>query len=131
MLLFKSKELVNTQTTNPPNSLQAVMPMVSLLERATSAGTWSLELCGHRVTWSHHLAAMLGLTHESEPIIKSALQFYAPESQEKMSAVFNECIKNGLPFDEEVQAITARGQRLWVRTLGQALHDDSGAIVCI
>ena len=131
MLSFKSQELVNTQITNPSSSLQEVTPMVALLERAASAGTWALELSSHQVTWSHHLATMLGLPPESEPIIESALQFYAPESQQKMSAVFDECIKSGLPFDEEVQAVTARGQRLWVRTLGQALHDDSGAIVCI
>ena len=84
MLSFKSQEFVDTQTTNLLSSLQTAMPMVALLEHATSAGTWTLELCSHKVTWSHHLATMLGLTQESEPVTKSALQFYAPESQEKM-----------------------------------------------
>ena len=131
MLSFESPEQTITHKTKSHPAPLATASIVALLERAASAGSWTLELPNHQLAWSDHLATMLGLTQESQPVINCALQFYAPEWQEKMATALDACMKSSLPFDEEVQAITARGQRLWVRTLGEALCDDSGVVVCI
>ncbi|MDP2441793.1 EAL domain-containing protein [Rhodoferax sp.] len=103
-------------------------PLV-VLERATGAGAWMLALPSHQLTWTAHLAAMLEMTPEQAPPWTNALDVYAPESRACMAAALQRCLADGTAFDEEVQVITARGQRLWMRSLGEALRDDSGAIV--
>ena len=54
---------------------------------------------------------------------------YAPESRTSMTNAFEACITIGMPFDIEAQVVTPDGHRLWVRSLGEAIHDSSDAVV--
>ncbi|WP_293603163.1 sensor domain-containing protein [Polaromonas sp. UBA4122] len=105
--------------------------LLALLERAAGAGIWVLELPGWRLTWTDPLAVLLEMPIDVAPAYKDALDFYAPESRELMTTALHACLNHAAPFDEEVQIITARGQRLWVRSLGEAFRDASGAVVRI
>lgn len=104
--------------------------MLTMLERAADAGTWTLELPARRLTWTDRLAAMLELRPGEPPYCK-ALDFYGPEFRERMAAVLESCARDGTPFDEDVQIVTAGGRRLWVRSLGEAIRDASGAFLRI
>ncbi|MEO5660207.1 MAG: EAL domain-containing protein, partial [Polaromonas sp.] len=76
-------------------------------------------------------AELLEMPLDAASLYKDAVDFYAPESREQMSAALIACLTHAVPFDEEVEVLTARGRRLWVRSLGQAIRDASGAIVRI
>ncbi len=104
-------------------------PLLALLERTVRAGAWVLELPGRRLTWTGQLAALLELPRGA--VLADALHFYAPESRELMAAALDACLQNAVPFDAEVQIITARGRRLWVRAFGEALRDAAGVVVRI
>jgi diguanylate cyclase (GGDEF)-like protein/PAS domain S-box-containing protein len=117
--------------TRAPQAPDAARQLLALLERAAGAGAWALELPGLRLTWTDSLAELLEMAPDAAPAYTHALDFYAPESREQMGAVFLACQRHAVPFDEEVEVLTARGQRLWVRSLGEAIRDVSGAIVRI
>ncbi|HXE21426.1 MAG TPA: EAL domain-containing protein [Rhodoferax sp.] len=107
--------------------------LLDLLERATRAGAWTLELPERRLTLTRRLTALLKRPRDlaaSLPLA-DALRFYAPDWRALMTSAFDACIKNGVAFDEEAEIATSLGERLWVRTAGRALRDASGAIVCI
>ena len=118
----------------PPPANQRETPgvahqLLALLERTACAGAWAFELPDSRLTWTEPLAILLELPLDAAPAYKDMLDFYAPESRALMTAAFRACVNDAVPFDEEVQVITARGQYLWVRSLGEAIRDDSGRIV--
>ena len=48
------------------------------------------------------------------------IAFYAPEFQHGVREAFERCVRDGAPFDMELQIVTAMGRRLWVRAVGQA-----------
>lgn len=48
-----------------------------------------------------------------------------------MRTAFERCATDGTPYDLELEKITARGRRIWVRTIGQAERDAQGRIVRI
>jgi diguanylate cyclase (GGDEF)-like protein/PAS domain S-box-containing protein len=118
-------------TSNPsaPNTAQSPPGPLALLERTTGAGAWMLALPSHQLTWTAQLAAMLEMTPAQAPTWDNALDIFAPESRACMAAALERCLADGTAFDEEVEVITGRGQRLWMRSLGEALRDASGAIV--
>ena len=60
------------------------------------------------------------------PDLEQAISFYAPEWRGKMTAVFEKCLHEGLPFDEEMELITAGGRRIWVRSIGEGIRNQSG-----
>ena len=120
---------------HPPRTgaAAAAGQLLDLVEWSTAAGAWMLELPQRRVTWTRRLAALLKLPHDSAPSLPlaQALDLYAPESRALMTSAFEACVERAVPFDREAEIITAQGDRLWVRTVGKALCDPSGIVVCV
>ncbi|HOW70901.1 MAG TPA: PAS domain-containing protein [Phycisphaerae bacterium] len=103
--------------------------LLRIAGRTARLGGWSVTIADQRVDWSDEVA----LIHETEcgysPSLEEAIGFYAPEWRERIAKVFGDCARDGTPYDEELELITARGNRVWVRTTGEAVRDKSGAIV--
>ncbi|MBC7599769.1 MAG: EAL domain-containing protein [Polaromonas sp.] len=124
-----------TRLKAPPKHIvdlaNAAPALLVMLERAALAGSWMLALPSRHFSWSAELVRLLAMPDGQASDWNSALDFCAPESRARMSAVIEACIKDGTAFDEEMPVISALGERLWMRTLGEAVRDASGTTVCI
>jgi len=98
---------------------------------AARVGGWTVELREGRVTWSDEVCAMLELPTGTAPSLDVALDLYPPEFRETIRTHFEACARDGTPFDLELQVITARSRRIWVRAIGAAQRDASGAITSL
>ncbi|MDO8841992.1 PAS domain S-box protein [Methanocalculus sp.] len=105
--------------------------LLSSAGRITHFGGWSINLDEQKVIWSDEVARIHGMDPGYSPSIDEGISFYAPEWKEKISSVFQECLRNGISYDEEMEIINATGERRWVRTTGEAVTDESGEIVGI
>lgn len=92
-------------------------------------GGWSVDLRSHVVAWSDTVAKIHEMPTGYSPLLKEAINFYAPEWREKITRVFSDCTESGVSYDEEMEIITRKGKRVWVRTIGEAIRDENGAIV--
>jgi diguanylate cyclase (GGDEF)-like protein/PAS domain S-box-containing protein len=111
------------------DKLQQVQTLLKLLERAAFMGVWTLDLASDEVEWSDQLAVMHDAAPGFQPGRDQAFSFYAPEWQAKIRALVQACATRGEPFDDEMQIVTLKGRRAWVRTMGHAVRDESGDIV--
>lgn len=109
--------------------LQANLNLLRMAGRAAKFGGWSVKKGDKSVVWSENVAAI----HEAEPGfspgIDEGIQYYAPEWRNRITEVFSQCVNEGIPYDEEMEIITARGNRKWVRTIGEAIRDEHGEII--
>jgi len=100
--------------------------MASTLARM---GGWDVDLTQRTI----HLSDEVCRIHEVPPgttlSIEDGFEAYAPEWRERMRDVLTACGRQGVPFDEEVEVVTARGRRVWVRSVGRAATDETGVIV--
>src|SRR3569832_736914 len=103
--------------------------LLKLVERASFVGTWALDPSSGAIEWSDQLAAIHDAPPGFTPPQDDAFGFYAPEWQAKIVALVEQCASTGTPFDEEMQIVTLSGRRAWVRTLGQAVLDETGEVV--
>ena len=75
-------------------------------------GAWSAEYPGPKLRWSSELY----LIHEVEPDFQidheSALGFFVPDSRSRLEAA----IASKRPYDLELEIITGKGNRRWIRT---------------
>lgn len=94
-------------------------------------GAWRVDLDPPRMTWSAETAAIHELPEGTTLSVAEGIDYYAPEFRETVRNVFNACVTEGMPFDEMLQIVTAKGNRLWVRTIGEAMRDDAGRIVAV
>jgi PAS domain S-box-containing protein len=104
---------------------QALLAMAS---RLTRVGYWYVDLPAERVVWSEELALMHDEPRGFSPTVEAALAYFLPEHREGIGEAFAVCAAEGLAFDLEYQLITAKGRRIWVRAVGEAVRGDDGAI---
>jgi PAS domain S-box-containing protein len=105
--------------------------LLSTAGRITHFGGWSVNLAEQRVIWSDEVARIHGMDPGYSPSIDEEISYYAPEWKEKISSVFQECLRNGISYDEEMEIINTTGERRWVRTTGEVIRDSEGEIVGI
>ena len=109
--------------------LQDCHSLMELLERTACIGGWMLDVASDQLTWSEQLAQIHDAPAGFTPLREEAFGLYAPEWRAKIEALVKACATTGQPFDEEMQIVTLKGRRDWVRTVGQAMRGDDGAIV--
>jgi PAS domain S-box-containing protein len=105
--------------------------LLQIAGRTARLGGWMLDVAADHVVWSDEVCKIHDMPAGSSPLLHDALQFYAREWREKITSAMDICIRDGTPFDEELEIITAKGRRVWVRSVAEALRDDSGKITRI
>jgi len=109
--------------------LHQVQTLLKLLERTAFVGVWTLDLEQDQLEWSDQLAALHDAPPGYKPPREDAFGFYAPEWRDEVLGLVQACATVGEPFDQEMQIITLKGRRAWVRSIGQAVRDEAGVIV--
>ena len=116
------------QTAERENLLQADS-LLQLVERTAFVGTWTLDGETGEIAWSEQLAAIHDAPAGFVPPADDPFGFYAPEWRDKIVSLVEACTSTGTPFDEEMQIVTLKGRRAWVRTVGRAALDETGEVV--
>src|SRR6185503_17053993 len=102
--------------------------LLKMAERVARLSAWRVELPDFTPTWSDEVRAIRELPERFVPILEEAIDSYLPEDRPAVRAAVRECIEAGKPFDLEVRLPAAAGRQLWLRVIGEAVRDDSGAI---
>jgi signal transduction histidine kinase/DNA-binding response OmpR family regulator/CHASE3 domain sensor protein len=84
-------------------------------------GGWEIEFPSNKVYWSREVFRIHEMDSEVAPPISQALEFYAPESRPKLQQAIDAASKTGRTWDLELALLTAKGRRIWARSLGLAV----------
>ncbi|HEX2545855.1 MAG TPA: PAS domain-containing protein, partial [Ramlibacter sp.] len=99
--------------------------------RLTRMGHWRADLVAQRVSFSEEAAAILDLAPDAEPTLQDVFAMFAPESLPLGLHALNRSVDEGVPFDVEVEMVTATGRHVWVRSLGEPVRDAAGKVVSL
>tara|TARA_R110000868_G_scaffold280326_4_gene540432 strand:- start:938 stop:3544 length:2607 start_codon:yes stop_codon:yes gene_type:complete len=84
-------------------------------------GTWEVNLLKGKILWSTVTCEIHEVPHDYEPNLETAINFFMEgESRDKIEKAVNNAIEKGMPYDVEVELITAKGNSCWTRAIGQA-----------
>ncbi len=87
-------------------------------------GGWEIDLLKNELNWTDVVRQIHEVGPDYRPELESAINFYAPEAVPVISAAVSGAIEKGQPFDVELQLITAKKKRLWVRAVGEAIREN-------
>lgn len=84
-------------------------------------GTWEVDLISDKILWSRVTKEIHEVPKDYEPELEGAINFFKEgESRSKIQQVVTEAIDKGTPYDVEVELVTAKGNVVWARAIGQS-----------
>lgn len=108
--------------TKRKKSEQALIRYKALLDQTNEVariGTWGVDLVAQTVTWSPVTHQIHEVENGYNPNVEQGIKFYkAGENRQRITKVFTRSIEEGVPFDEELQIVTAKNNPKWIRTIG-------------
>lgn len=105
--------------------------LLEIAGRAVKLGGWRVSLEDNRVFWTKGAATIHELPPGSQPTFEGGINYFAPEDQQGARDVFEACAKDGIPFDDVRTILTAKGNRVKVRSLGEPVRDETGKIIAV
>lgn len=103
--------------------------LFSEAEGMAEFGTWEMEMASQHLSWTDGVYDI----HETNktdytPDVKTAINFYVPEHIPLLEESLLDLIERGIPYDLELELITAKGNRIWVRSQGKGVYDEAGEL---
>jgi signal transduction histidine kinase len=90
-------------------------------QRVGRTGAWELDMRTGRLIWTLELRRLMELPETDEEMtIERTFNFYSAASEAIVREAFNATVTRGIPYDLELEVVTARGTRLWVREVCRA-----------
>ncbi|KQV38004.1 MULTISPECIES: PAS domain-containing sensor histidine kinase [unclassified Rhizobium] len=102
--------------------------LLEIAGKTAKLGGWVVHLPDRRIEWSDETSAIHERQRGETVTFEAGIGYFAPEGREAMLWHFDACVATGAPYDTEVEIITGRGRRKWVRAIGVAIRDDMGRI---
>ena len=131
-LILANKELAFQNEEKEKREAELIRSKQLLDEagRLARIGGWEIDLKNNKLSWSDVVYQIHEIEPDYQPTVESGINFYDPEAIPVISEAVRRAIEEGKSFDNDLQLITAKQNRIWVRAIGQA-YRVNGEIVRI
>lgn len=109
-------------------ALRASEAFLDRTGRIAGVGGWEIDLRTNAITWSEQTCRIHGVPPGYQPTPEDALKFVAPEARDVLQAAFQEGLQQGKAWDMTLPVLTAQGQRIWARSLGEVEFENGQPI---
>jgi PAS domain-containing protein len=110
------------------DSLRRHKELLDHTGRLAHVGGWEYHVATRELIWTDETYRL----HDVEPGdtlgLQQAISFYSPEARQTITDAFKRAIEDGAGYDLELPLDTAKGRRIWVRTIGEP-HFEAGRVV--
>ena len=101
-------------------SLKKINEVYDEANQLTRTGGWEIDLENEFLTWTRITKEIHEVAQDYEPTIEAGIHFYKEgESRDDISNLFQKAVEEGIPFDTELQLVTAKNNEIWVRAFGK------------
>ncbi len=105
--------------------------MTRIAGRVARLGGWTIDLPERVLTWSVENCLIHDVPPGYTPTLEEGIGYFLPEHRHIVIQHVEACVQHGTPYEFVLPKMTAKGRRIWVRSLGEAVRDASGKIVRI
>ncbi len=97
--------------------LKRTKEMLEQTNGVAKIGAWEVDLKRAKIYWSSITKILHEVDKNYEPNFDAALSFFG-EYEPTVRDAFNKAVEDGVSYDLEIQVTTAKGNNIWVRTIG-------------
>jgi PAS domain S-box-containing protein len=96
--------------------------------RIASVGGWNFDAITGVGFWTDEVARI----HDLDPALpiskETGIQYYTGESRAKIEAAVKNVVEQGIPYDLELEILSAKGIHKWVRTIGHPVMENGRVV---
>jgi signal transduction histidine kinase len=98
------------------------LSMLNEMGMIAKIGGWELEIATGELNWTDETFRILEVEKKEDqnPKLPEGLALFTPDSAPIIDHAVKQAIEFGIPYDLELQALTAKGKVVWVQTNGKA-----------
>ena len=109
-----------TESKKVEEELHKIQRLLNETEQIGKVGGWEFYPSTGKQTWSPELHNILEVGPGFEPTKEKTLELYAPASKPQIEFAMKRAVEQGIPFDLELQVVTAKGKLRTVHVIGKA-----------
>lgn len=126
---FISQILDIDEIKKAEEELRHAKELLEQTSKLVRIGAWDMDLKRNVGSWSAVTKEMHEVPPDYVPDIEGGLQFVKEgESREKVTEAVKLLLAEGIPYDLEMEIVTAKGNELWVRTVGSAEFENGECV---
>lgn len=91
--------------------------------RIAKVGGWTFDVKTGEGYWTNEVARIHDLDPGAPTSKEIGLRFYTAESRAQIERAMQAAVERGEPYDLQLEIISAKGVRKWVRTIGHAVTE--------
>lgn len=120
-----------TDIRRAEEELQRTATELKEAQRVAHIGSWKLDVKTNTLQWSEELFRI----HGRDPALAAPSfpgefpTLFTPQSLSMLNAAFEKLMKDGLPFEHELETILPDGSHRWIAVRGESMHDASGQLI--
>ena len=108
-----------TESYRQQKNLDRMQEIFLQINKMAKIGSWELDLHRGYMNWSEQTCQIHQVPAGFQPDLQSALAFYKEGvSAEAITSAMKTALSHGENFDLELQIITAKGELIWIRSIG-------------
>lgn len=97
--------------------------------KLAKVGSWEIDIVKDTVYWSDTTKEIREVEPDFYPTLSKGMSgFVEGHDQDTIRQRVSDCIQNGIPWDEELQIITQKGNLKWVRTIGKPVIENGKCV---
>lgn len=108
-----------TQRRKSQEEIEKVQRILQETGRIAKIGGWEFDAETLQGTWTEEVARIHDLDPDDPTNVETGLSFYTPESRKIIEKAIQKAIEKGTSYDLELELVSAKGIRKWVRTIGR------------
>lgn len=118
IIMFTNEVTEQRRISIESNKLNDILEKISQTARI---GAWEVNLQNNYIYWSNMTRQIHEVADNYQPKLDNAMAFYKEGvSRDTIVNSVAIAIEQGIPFDVEVELITAKNKTVWVRAVGNA-----------
>ncbi|MDO7173265.1 PAS domain S-box protein [Mariniflexile sp. AS56] len=129
---FLKPEDAEIQTPNSEEEILALKKLHGIYDETNEIariGGWDINLITGTLVWTKVTKEIHEVAPDYTPELSEGINFYKEGyDRELITQLFNDAVEKGIPFDQELKLITAKGNEIWVRAFAKPEFENGKCI---
>jgi len=91
--------------------------------RAAKVGGWEFDVATRAGTWTEEVARIHDLDPSTQPTGEMGLSHFVERDRPAIAEAVRRAVEEGIPYELELELVSAKGVHKWVRTAGRPLAE--------